>query len=155
MTRIPKIYLETTIFNYYFDRRRNGHLETIELFEAIKRGEYDAYTSTATKGELERAPDPRRSDMNELLYDPDVNIKILETSLKIDLVAENYIAAKVVPKSHPVDATHIAFATCYRMDYLLSFNFKHINKPRIIQKIEMVNANLNLTSVIITTPGKL
>jgi hypothetical protein len=31
----PRVYLETTMFNYYFDHDRVGHEATIRLFEAI------------------------------------------------------------------------------------------------------------------------
>ena len=30
-----RLYLETTVFNYYFDIDREGHYDTIKLFEAI------------------------------------------------------------------------------------------------------------------------
>ena len=40
-----KLYLETTVFNYYFDDDREGHENVLELFEAIKAGKFEAYTS--------------------------------------------------------------------------------------------------------------
>ena len=33
-----KLYLETTMFNYYFDARRDGHAETVRLFEEYAKG---------------------------------------------------------------------------------------------------------------------
>lgn len=36
--RVPKIYLETTIFNYYFDTDREAHNDTVKLFNEIKQG---------------------------------------------------------------------------------------------------------------------
>ncbi|GHV39024.1 hypothetical protein AGMMS49546_10380 [Spirochaetia bacterium] len=50
-----KLYLETTIFNYYFDADRNMHPASIALFEAIGRGEYEGYTSTYVIQELTNA----------------------------------------------------------------------------------------------------
>jgi len=38
MMRKPKIYLETTIFNYFYDTARDGHADTVKLFEEIKAG---------------------------------------------------------------------------------------------------------------------
>ena len=32
-----RIYLETTMFNYYFDKDRDGHAATVRMFEAIKK----------------------------------------------------------------------------------------------------------------------
>ena len=43
-----KLYLETTVFNYYFDEDREGHGDVLKLFEAISEGKYEAYTSLYT-----------------------------------------------------------------------------------------------------------
>ncbi|MDR0882813.1 MAG: hypothetical protein LBP55_09790 [Candidatus Adiutrix sp.] len=40
-----RVYLETTMFNYYFDSDRDGHVDTVRMFEAIGEGEYEGYTS--------------------------------------------------------------------------------------------------------------
>ena len=43
--RKQKIYMETTLFNYYFDRDRDAHADTVKLFEEIAEGKYEAFTS--------------------------------------------------------------------------------------------------------------
>jgi hypothetical protein len=35
-------YLETTMFNYFFDEARDGHAATVAFFEAASRGEIEA-----------------------------------------------------------------------------------------------------------------
>jgi hypothetical protein len=40
-----KIYLKTTIFNYNFDIERDVHPATIQLFNEIKYGKFEPYTS--------------------------------------------------------------------------------------------------------------
>ena len=47
--RIPKVYLETTMFNYYFDTERDAHSDTVKLFEEIRAGKYQAFTSVRLK----------------------------------------------------------------------------------------------------------
>lgn len=37
-----KLYLETTVFNYYFDEDRAGHEDVLKLFEAIRAEKYEA-----------------------------------------------------------------------------------------------------------------
>ena len=49
-----KLYLETTVFNYYFDEDRTGHEDVLRLFEAIRAEKYEAYTSVLVMGELEK-----------------------------------------------------------------------------------------------------
>ena len=40
-----RLYLETTVFNYYFDTDRDGHEDVVRLFEAIGAGRYEGYNS--------------------------------------------------------------------------------------------------------------
>ena len=58
-----RLYLETTVFNYYFDEDRSGNEDVLRLFEAIKAGKYEAYTSKYVVQELENAQEPKRSKM--------------------------------------------------------------------------------------------
>jgi len=153
MKRIPKIYLETTVFNYFFDRDRDGHFETLELFDAIGRGEFEACTSIATTDELEDAPDPKRTDMFDLIKD--YNIKVLEKDKQVDSLSELYLTNNAIPRSHPVDATHIAMANHYQADYLATFNFKHINKSKTKQITDTINSRLGLPGAKIVSPGEL
>ena len=45
--RAMKIYLETTLFNFYFDEDRGfAHESTRALFREITAGKYEAFTST-------------------------------------------------------------------------------------------------------------
>ena len=53
---MPKIYLETTLFNYYFDKDRDAHADTVTLFEECASGKYEAFTSVYVIDELEDAP---------------------------------------------------------------------------------------------------
>jgi len=36
--RTMRIYIESSVFNYYFDKEREAHADTIKLFEEIKTG---------------------------------------------------------------------------------------------------------------------
>jgi len=62
-----RLYLETTVFNYFFDVERPGHEDVVRLFEVIKAGEIRAYTSRYFTDELERAQEPKKSKMLSLI----------------------------------------------------------------------------------------
>jgi len=48
-----RIYLETTMFNYYFDEDRDiAHQSTVRLFKDIAVGKYEAFTSRYVVNEL-------------------------------------------------------------------------------------------------------
>jgi hypothetical protein len=63
MKKKKSAYLETTTFNYFFDEARDGHIVTVAFFEAVRRGEIEAYTSQYVIGELQAAAEPKRSNM--------------------------------------------------------------------------------------------
>ena len=62
-----RLYLETTVFNYYFDTDRDGHEDVVRLFEAIGAGRYEGYASWYVTDELREAPEPKRSAMLSLI----------------------------------------------------------------------------------------
>ena len=131
------LYLETTVFNYYFDEDRPGHEDVLKLFEAIKAGKYEAYTSSYVMQELEQAPEPKRANMLALIEDYQLNI--LNTSSKIRRLGELYIERGIIPASHLFDSLHVALASVYELDCIVSYNFHHINR----NKTRIMTANIN------------
>ncbi|MDR1699582.1 MAG: hypothetical protein LBR68_00105, partial [Lachnoclostridium sp.] len=65
--RKPRIYLETTVFNYYFDVERDAHADTVKLFEEIRAGKFEAFTSAYVTDELIKASEPKQSKMLSLI----------------------------------------------------------------------------------------
>jgi predicted nucleic acid-binding protein len=64
---IPKIYLETTLFNFYVDEDKgDAHKYTVKLFKEIAAGKYEAFTSDYVTDELIRAPEEKRNKMLNL-----------------------------------------------------------------------------------------
>jgi hypothetical protein len=55
------------MFNYYFDQDRDDHLATVQMFEAIGRGEFEGYTSEYVSMELESALNPKKDEMLSLI----------------------------------------------------------------------------------------
>lgn len=144
------MYLETTLFNYYFDKDRNGHIETVKLFEAIGQQKFQGFTSAYVVGELVNASEPKKSNMLRLI--DTYGIEILAINDKAERLANIYIAEKVIPAKYRLDARHIATATVYSLDYLLSFNFAHINKNKTKTMSSQINLREGYTIVIFCTP---
>ena len=70
-------------------------------------------------------------------------------------LAQRLVDAKAVPVRYREDAMHIAFAAVYGMDYLVSWNFRHITNAQIIPKIKCVCAENGYKSAEICTPQML
>ena len=133
-----KIYLETTIFNYFFDDDRGIlHTSSVKLFNEIKANKFEAYTSAYAIDELLNAPEPKRSKMLALIEDFKIT-KILATD-EADNLAMTYIKEGVLPKNSLLDAQHIACASINNIERIISLNFTHINREKTKGLIPAVN----------------
>jgi len=145
-----KFYLETTMFNYYFDEARDGHIDTVRMFEVIKSGEYEGYTSQYTILELQKTNEPKQSNMLALINK--YKIKVLELCDEAVELANLYIRSGVIPERYLFDGLHIAIASVHELDCILSFNFQHINKLKTKRMTAQVNQNAGYKGVAICTP---
>jgi predicted nucleic acid-binding protein len=122
-----RIYIDTSVFGGYFDEEFSEH--TIPLFDRIKAGEFIILYSIITQDELENAPEKVKQFVKSLETNLTEFIEVTDEA--VDL-AETYIAEKVVGLTSFADCLHIALATIYHADFLVSWNFKHIvNVERI------------------------
>ena len=152
--RIPKIYLETTIFNFPFsDDAPQYKADTLKLFENIKTGKFKAFTSEYVLDELEETKDAgKRKDMKALLMDN--AIEVLPGNDEIIRLADLYVAEGVIPAKYSTDAVHIAAATITSLDFIISLNFRHIVKHKTIIQTEIINAREGFKRVFIYTPAE-
>ena len=80
---------------------------------------------------------------------------ILEVNESVEELAKEYVRYGAVPESYPEDAFHIAVAVLNEMDYLLSWNFRHIVRRRTKDVVRMVNTLRKLKQIEIIAPGEL
>ena len=144
-----KLYLETTMFNYYFDEDRDGHTDVVRLFEEIRAGKHEAYTSQYTTNELAEAPEPKRSKMFALL--DEFGVETLAMADESDKLADEYVLEGIIPERFRLDGAHIASASLNGLDYVLSYNFQHINRVKTKLLTERINRKFGHGSVIICT----
>jgi predicted nucleic acid-binding protein len=138
MNIVPKLFLETSVFNFYVDGKQGQkQQETQKLFAAIKSGKYEAYTSTAVTEELTAAPKAKFDAMNGLIkqyvkevFDPDVDSKSL---------ADMYVAKHIIPPKSWDDGLHIAVATVENLDFVVSCNMGHIDKRKTMIGTGFIN----------------
>ena len=137
------------MFNYYFDTEREGHDDVVRLFEAIKAGAYEGYASTLVTDELEAAPEPKRSDMLALV--DRYKITVFDVTPAVARLAGLYIEAGIIPPSYRYDSSHIALAAVHELDFVISYNFKHINRNKARIRTTMINREEGYMSAIICT----
>jgi len=149
--RKPRIYLETSIFNFYVDNDRGfAHTDTVQLFKEIATGTYEAFTSTYVTNELKKAPEIKRNKMMELISE--YNITVLASTNEAVVLADMYIAEGIIPQKYLTDGLHIAIATIYDLDVIVSMNFEHIVKRKTKRGTEAINILRGYRSIEICSP---
>ena len=150
VVRIPKIYLETTLFNFYFDEDRDAHADTVRLFEDITAGKYIAFTSLYVIDELEGASDEKREKMIALIRR--YGITVLSLNKEAEQLADAYVAQGIIPMKYRTDGIHIAVAAVNDLDMIVSMNFQHIVKRKTKFGKGNINVLNNYRAIEICTP---
>jgi predicted nucleic acid-binding protein len=103
MRYIPKIYLETTVFNFYFlDKDSAKKDDTRKLFQAIRKGKYEVYTSQYVYDEIERDSPEKYKKMAALLEKYAQHT--LSFNKEADDLAEIYVKNRIIPLKYMTDA---------------------------------------------------
>ena len=97
MPRIPKIYLETTIFNFPFvDDAPQYRADTLKLFAEIKAGKFKPFTSQYVVQELDNTKGVEKlAKMKALITD--YKITIIPDNDDIRALSEVYVSAGIIP----------------------------------------------------------
>ena len=148
--RIQKIYIETTLFNFYVDDDRDAHADTVKLFEEITKGKYEAFTSDYVVDELKKAPTDKYTKMMSLLGK--YNILVLRMSDEADRLADIYVTEGIIPPKYRTDGLHIAIATINDLDMIISMNFQHIVKRKTIKMTTHINTMNGYRAIEIYSP---
>jgi len=147
---IHKIYIETTLFNYYFDEDRDAHADTVTLFEECASGKFEPYTSDYVIKEIEDAPERKRKKMLDLIKR--YNIVVLAADNETDELAGRYVKEGALPLKSMADASHIAAASVNALDMIISLNFRHIVKEKTVEMTSAINTLSGYKPIKIKTP---
>lgn len=142
-----RIYIDTSVIGGYFDVEFAK--DTIPFFESLHNEEWQVLLSDQLHKELERAPEHVR----ELLktFSP-AYTEYIKMTAEANRLAFQYIEAGVVGKTSLDDCRHIAIATIYRADILVSWNFKHIVNLSRIKGYNGINLQYGYHTIEIRTP---
>lgn len=130
-----KIYVDTFVFGGCFDPE--FEIWSNRLIEEFIKGKYIAVVSEISEFELNLAPEHVKSVLKKI---PKKNIESVKLTKEASLLSEHYIKDKIVTAKSLADTQHIAIATVYQVDLLVSWNFKHIvnyNKIRLYNSINL------------------
>ncbi len=152
----PKVYIETTVVSYLTARRSRdlivaAHQELTQEWWQRRRGEFELYCSQlviqeASGGQKEAAQ--RRLQVLQ-------PFSILEINDAAKELARHVAKAAAIPRKATEDALHIALATVHGMDYLLTWNCKHIANAEIQRSVTLACHLRGYEPPVICTPEEL
>lgn len=150
---IPKIYLETTVFNYYFlndEGRKEEQEDTMKLFKEIEKRRFEAFISNVVIAEIIKCEEPKRSMMLNLV--DDFSIPLVPNIEGCEELADIYVTEGIFPRKKRNDALHLAFATVNSLDTVVSWNCRHIVKYKVRRQIRVINIIKGYKEIDVNTP---
>ncbi len=150
-----RIYIETTVPSAYVSTRTDAgsvyRRDATRSWWLAQLGFYDAYVSDAVVLELERGEWSGKSEALALI----ARVPRLVVDDEAIGVAERYIRERLVPNDVAGDAMHLAIASVHQVDYLATWNIRHLANPNKLRHLVVVNRRMGLLTPQVVTPDSL
>jgi len=149
----PSVYIETSIISYLTARPSPSLLAaawqqiTTDWWETRRTG-FDLFTSEVVMLEA------RSGDPDAVVQ----RLKVLQGIAELVLtdrakeLARALVTQRAIPAKAQADALHVAVAAVHRIDYLLTWNCRHINNPEIKPAVRRVCESVGIACPEICTP---
>ena len=152
----PRVYIETTVISYLTARPARdvviaGHQKSTRDWWTTASEKFELVFSELVRQEASAGdPDAVRARLTLL-----ASLVPLEATAEAQELAERLVSASAVPESAMQDAAHIAIAAANGIEYLVTWNFRHIANAVTRPWIESVCQQAGFESPVICTPEEL
>jgi len=152
----PTVYLETTIIGYLAMRvsgvlRVAANQQTTRDWWDTHRQAFDLFVSRFVVDECSDGDPVAAQDRLAYLN----GIPLLQVSDDVNSLAESLITGVPLPEKAAIDALHISVAAVNGVEYLLTWNCKHIANPSMRMRIEHLCREMGYEPPVICTPQEL
>lgn len=153
---IEAVYIETSILGYLTARPSRdivvaANIEITREWWETRRSYFQLYSSQAVIKETSQGDAAIASQRLEIVRD----LALLDLNQSVLDLAEQFLGRSNLPAKADVDAVHIAAATVHGMDYLLTWNCKHIANAQIQRKLAEISFDFGYELPILCTPYEL
>ena len=101
--------------------------------------QFQLFTCAAVILELQQGSSEKTAERLELI----AGLELLDSNDAVEQIVATYIERRVMPNDPGGDALHLAVASHYRMDVLLTWNCRHLANPNKMGHIRAVNRELS------------
>jgi len=150
------VYIETSVVSYFTSKPCRdlviaGRQEiTREKWPKILEF-FEVYISALVLQEAEQGDTEAAQKRLNVM----TSLPVLAITGEVEKLASILISEGPIPDKNPEDALHIAIATVNGIDYLLTWNFAHINNAQMKSKITSIVEKHGYRCPIICSPEEL
>ena len=150
------VYLESTVISYYTSKPSRdiiiyAHQQLTKDWWEASQKEYQFYVSEIVIEEISRGNKEEARKRLEFVSE----IPVLDLTDDIERIAGIYAEKLSIPDRAFGDALHLATACVHKIDYLITWNCKHLANAHVIKNLGNVNQELGIHNTIICTPEEL
>jgi hypothetical protein len=151
-----KVYIETSIVSYHASRRSRdlviaGHQEATEEFWSRLELDFEPYVSALVLAECGQGNAEQAERRSRAVS----TFRVIQITSEAESLARKIITGGGVPAEYPEDALRIALATMGGVDFLVTWNFSHINNPFTRTMIRQIIQNEGYVCPEIVSPDEL
>ena len=151
-----KVYIETSVASYLTARPSRdlvvaAHQELTAEWWANHRERFEVYISEIVLREAARGDE---SAVAKRLAELE-GIDVLTLDDGARALARLFVERGLIPKQALEDAFHVAVATAQGMDFLLTWNCRHIANAEIVERLEAACLELGYRMPTLCTPEQL
>ena len=153
---MSSVYIETSIISYLTARVSRdlivaGHQQMTEEWWSVQRNRFELWASELVVEEASAGDASAAAERLKVLN----TIEMLDITEEAGFLATALIERGSLPAKASADALHIAIAAVHNVDYLLTWNCKHIPHAEMRPVIESVCRNMGFIPPILCTPEEL
>jgi hypothetical protein len=151
----PTVLVETTVLSYLVARRSRDPVfaarQVLTRTWWKKRHDFVLFTSSTVREEA-AVGDPREAKKRLAIVS---TMGLLDLTPEAEELAAKLIKRGALPEKALPDALHLAIAAVTRMEYLASWNYRHLVNGHIQQQVFRIIMECGYNMPDIRTPGGL
>lgn len=150
------VYIETSVVSYLVARPSRdllvaSHQQVTHEWWNTRKEFFACFVSDAVREEARSGnPDEAKKRLDAI-----EKIRVLEISDEAVQLGRQFLTKAILPEKAATDALHIATAIVNGIDFLLTWNCKHIANAQIESRLRKICIEWNLTCPVICTPEEL
>jgi hypothetical protein len=153
---MESVYIETSVVSYLVARpptrtvAHQWHVWTKDWW-LLRRPFFECVISEEVLREA-AAGDPKASRQRLKILS---TLTVLRRTPAVEELAEAFLSVGALPPKAKADAAHLAVATSHRVDYLLTWNMKHLANALILRRLRPVAEQMGYQLPVVCNPLQL